>query len=81
LLREQQLAVEDDVELAAIPLDRTGVDPRALRDLGRETRGPAVVAASDGAVEDLDGHAGHCIHAGVRAAPSAGRHAGGSLDA
>jgi hypothetical protein len=27
------------------------------RQHGRETRGPAVVAASDGAVEDLDAHA------------------------
>ena len=28
-----------------------------LPELGRETRGPFVVPASDGAVEDLDGHA------------------------
>ena len=29
-----------------------------LRELGRETRGPAVVAASDGAIQDLDAHRG-----------------------
>jgi hypothetical protein len=28
----------------------------ALVQLGRETRGPAVIAVSDGAVEDLDLH-------------------------
>ena len=54
LLREDRLAADDDVELAR----RTGLDRgAALRlrvDLGRETRGPAVVAASDGAVEDED---------------------------
>jgi hypothetical protein len=27
-----------------------------LREHGRETRGPTVVAVSDGAVEDLDAH-------------------------
>jgi hypothetical protein len=30
----------------------------ALVQLGRETRGPAVIAVSDGAVEDLDLHLG-----------------------
>jgi hypothetical protein len=29
-----------------------------LRELGRETRGPAVVAASDGAIQNLDAHRG-----------------------
>ena len=29
-----------------------------LRELGRETRGPAVVPASDGAIQDLDAHRG-----------------------
>ena len=54
LLREQQLAVGEDVELALLALDGRRLVPRAFVDLGRETRGPAVVAVSDGAVEDAD---------------------------
>ncbi len=54
LLREQQLAVGEDVELALLALDGRRLVLGALADLGRETRGPAVVAVSDGAVEDLD---------------------------
>jgi ribosomal protein S18 acetylase RimI-like enzyme len=53
LLREDDLAVAHDVELGLLALDRRGVDPCRLQ-LGRETRGPCVVAVSDGAVEDLD---------------------------
>ena len=37
-------------------------------DLGRETRGPAVVAVSDGAVVDLDAHAENATVAQVRVA-------------
>jgi hypothetical protein len=54
LLREQQLAVCDDVELAALALDGGRVVLGRFADLGRETRGPPVVAVSDGTVEDLD---------------------------
>ena len=55
LLREEELPVAEDVELALLTLgDRSG-DALVVQD-GRETRGPAVVAASDGAVLDLDGH-------------------------
>ena len=37
-----------------------------LLQLGRETRGPSVVPASDGAIEDLDGHAGSVPGVGSR---------------
>src|SRR5215208_5426529 len=58
LLREDRLAADEDVELARLTgLDR-GAALRLRVDLGRETRGPAVVAASDGAVEDA-----HVAHA------------------
>jgi hypothetical protein len=56
LLREDRLAVRDDVVLALGALARGRVES-ALGQLGRETRSPSVVPASDGAVEDLDGHA------------------------
>jgi hypothetical protein len=56
LLREQEAAVGEHVELAFGALDRASVVFRPLLDLGRETRGPSVVACSDGAVVDLDGH-------------------------
>ena len=55
LLREDELAVCEDVELRLLTFPDRGVDPVALQ-LGRETRGPSVVSASDGAVEDLDAH-------------------------
>jgi hypothetical protein len=55
LLREDELPVGDDVELALLAFDRARVEA-VLVELGRETRGPFVVAASDGAVEDLDLH-------------------------
>jgi len=55
LLREEELAAADDVVLALLALEDDGVV--AVGDqLGRETRGPFVVAASDGAVVDLDAH-------------------------
>ena len=56
LLREDQLAVGDDVELALLTGNGLGVVSGALIQLGRETRGPAVIAVSDGAVKDLDLH-------------------------
>ena len=55
LLREDDAAVGDDVELAVLALLVLGFEA-GLPQLGRETRGPSVVAASDGAVEDLDAH-------------------------
>jgi proline racemase len=56
LLREDQPVVGDDVELAVLSRHRGGFMPAVRVDRGRETRGPSVVAASDGAVEDLDVH-------------------------
>jgi hypothetical protein len=56
LLGEDEPPVGEHVELALRALDGTRLDSRPLADLGRETRSPAVVAASDGAVVDLDGH-------------------------
>ena len=55
LLREQQPTVGDDVELALLTRYCLAV-PTRRGDRGRETRGPCVVPASDGAVEDLDPH-------------------------
>jgi hypothetical protein len=54
LLAEDQPPVGHDVELALRALEDLGVVRRSLVELGRETRGPAVVAVSDGAVVDLD---------------------------
>jgi hypothetical protein len=57
LLREDDLAVGYDVVLALHPRDGGGVET-VTPQLGRETRGPFVVPASNRAVEDLDGHGG-----------------------
>ena len=56
LLREDQAPVGDDVELTLLTRHDLGLVSGALVQLGRETRGPAVIAVSDGAVEDLDLH-------------------------
>jgi hypothetical protein len=56
LLREDELPVGDHVELVLLTRSGGRVEPVRVQ-LGRETRGPLVVAASDGAVEDLDDHA------------------------
>jgi hypothetical protein len=56
LLREDELAVGVDVELGLRSLADRRVDPAVLQ-LGCETRGPFVITASDGAVQDLDSHA------------------------
>jgi hypothetical protein len=69
LLRENEVAVGDDVELALRAFDDARVDPTRV-ERGRETRGPAVVAASDGAVVDLDAHGRERTGAG---APDYGR--------
>jgi hypothetical protein len=57
LLREDELPVGEHVELAVRTLENRGGEA-ALAQLGRETRGPAVVTASDRAVVDLDAHGG-----------------------
>jgi hypothetical protein len=56
LLRENELLVGDHIELALRALDDRRVVLGVLCYLGRETRGPAVVTVSDGAVVDLDAH-------------------------
>jgi hypothetical protein len=55
LLREDELVVDDDVELTLAARNRVGGVSVQSVDLGGETRGPCVVAASGGAVEDADG--------------------------
>jgi hypothetical protein len=63
LLREDDPAVGDDVELALSSGDGVRLVRRAFVQLGRETRGPSVVAVSDGAVKDLDLHSREPIDA------------------
>jgi len=55
LLREDELPVTAHVELALLTLDDRRVVAVCVQ-RGRETRGPRVVAVSDGAVVDLDAH-------------------------
>ena len=55
VLGEDERAVVDDVELPRAALADRRVEPVLLQ-LGRETRGPSVVPASDGAIQDLDTH-------------------------
>jgi hypothetical protein len=64
LLREDEPPVRNHVVLALGTLDRLSVEA-LFRQLSRETRGSYVVAASDGAVEDLDAHAAHRSHAAL----------------
>jgi hypothetical protein len=59
LLGEHELAVYEHVELRLRALDDLGLRGRARSDLGRETRGPAVIPASDRAVMNFDPHAGN----------------------
>jgi hypothetical protein len=68
LLGEDQAPVRDHVELTLRALDGRRLVLRARPDLGRETRSPAVVAVSDGAVEDLD------AHGNIMPGAAAGRH-------
>ena len=56
VLGEDEVTVREDVELALSARRRLRVGARLRGDLGRETRGPCVVAASGRAVEDLDRH-------------------------
>src|SRR5713226_5119256 len=67
LLREDQRVAVQHVELALRPFDGGGGAARRRGDLGRETRGPFVVPASDGAVEDAD--LAHDTDASLAAAP------------
>ena len=53
LLREDQVAVQHDLELAAAALDQGGVDAALFLELGRQTGGPWKIVSSD-AVGDLD---------------------------
>jgi len=55
VLGEHERAVAHDVELAVRAGADGGLETFSVQ-LGRETRGPAVVAASDRAIEDLDAH-------------------------
>jgi len=66
LLREEERVAVEHVELALRALERLGEAPGLRGDLGRETRGPFVVPASDGAVEDAD-----LVHIASLAAASA----------
>jgi hypothetical protein len=52
LLREDELVVRHDVVLALRALFDLGLVLGLVVQLGRETRGPCVVAVSDGAVQD-----------------------------
>lgn len=54
LLREDQLTVREHVILALRALLNLGFVLRFGVQLGRETRGPRVIAVSDGAVLDED---------------------------
>jgi hypothetical protein len=61
VLGEDERAVAHDVELTVRAGADRGLESFSLQ-LGRETRGPAVVAASDRAIEDLDAHREERIH-------------------
>ena len=62
LLREDDLAVGEHVELALRALLDLGLVLGLVVQLGRETRGPRVVAVSDGAVLDQDARHGANLH-------------------
>jgi hypothetical protein len=55
VLGEDELAVPEDVELPLAAREIPGVESVGVQ-LGRETRGPLVIARSGGAVVDLDRH-------------------------
>jgi hypothetical protein len=61
LLAEDQFPFGDDVELALFAGEGLCLVRRLLVQLGRETRSPAVIAVSDGAVQDLDSHSAETI--------------------
>ena len=76
LLRVDGPSVDDDVELRPRAGCGRRVDAELSCDLGRETRGPCVVPASGGAVEDLDDH-GSTAYPGSRCDRAAKRPASG----
>jgi hypothetical protein len=61
LLAKEEIAVGDDIELTLLARDDLGLVRRLLVQLGRETRSPAVITVSDGAVEDFDLHPAETI--------------------
>jgi hypothetical protein len=63
LLRKNQVPLHEHVELAGLAFGCFGLVLRPVVYLGRETRGPAVIAVSDGAVVDLDLHVHERIEA------------------
>ncbi len=70
LLGEDECIVDEDVELALVAADHLGAVFRPV-DLGHETRGPLVVAVSDGAVQDADVcHAAEISDVATRRAPA-----------
>jgi hypothetical protein len=71
VFREDELSVADDVELPRAAGAKRRVEAIRVQ-LGRETRGPFVVSASDRAVEDLDAH-GVSVQPGSDGAASGGR--------
>ena len=73
LLGEDEASVGDDVVLASLATDGDCF-VACIVERGRETRGPNVVAVSDGAVEDLDPHDRHPIRAVVRGIAGLRRH-------
>jgi hypothetical protein len=64
LLREDESAVRDDVELTLRARQRLRLVLGRPVDLGGETRSPFVVPVSDGAVVDLDPHVGTLVALG-----------------
>lgn len=56
LLREQELAVEGDLEHAARSLDQLGVEVEALGDFRRQTGGAGVVVSNDAVLDRKRGH-------------------------
>ena len=61
-LREDELPVSEDVVLTLRTFLGRGLVLRLLVQLGRETRGPHVVAVSDRAVLDQDAGHGSNLH-------------------
>lgn len=72
MLGKDELAVADHVELPVAARERRCRNPARVQ-LGRETRGPLVVAVSGGAVVDLDGHGGSLAVVFAAEAASASR--------
>ena len=65
VLGEHTPPIDEDVELASPPRRHLRVDAECVGELGRETRGPYVVAASGRAEEDFDAHHGTLAHSDI----------------